>query len=263
MAYRTIPSPDAWYSADSLSQLDNTAVTSVSDQSGNSKTATNTGTVTYRTGQINSLPAFTFTGAGRLQSSQSMSEATTQVFMVYKTTTPGTNVGVVTSSANGGFELQSRTPSNLAVNRKNTNNIISGSGISSNTWYIASGIWVSGSKATAWLDGTQVANNTTALTPAASTTLWFGNNAIITLAEVIVYNTELDTTGRATVHSYLQDKYGITVSDYIPLADDKITYWDGVEHVVKPMKLWDGSQWYKERIWAYNGSEWVKVQERE
>lgn len=264
MAYRSIPTPDAWYAADSLSQSDNTAVTSVSDLSGNSKTASNNGTVTYRTNQINSLPAFTFTGAGRLQSSQSMGEATTQAFTVFKTTTPTTNVGVVTSSVNGGFELQSRNSSNLGINRKNTNNITASasSTVSANTWYIASGIWVSGSKGTIWQNGTQVANASTALTPVAST-LWFGNNAIVTVAEVIIYNTELDTTQRATVHSYLQDKYGITVSDYIPLEVDKVKYHNGTEWVVKPLYHWDGVDYIKERVWAYSGSEWVQVQERE
>lgn len=36
------------------------------------------------------------------------------------------------------------------------------------------------------------------------------------IAEILVYSQALNATDRSTVHSYIQDLYGITVSDYVP-----------------------------------------------
>ena len=46
------------------------------------------------------------------------------------------------------------------------------------------------------------------------------------IAELIVYDSVLSAANRATVHSYVQDKYGITVSDYVA---SNVTYQHAVQ----------------------------------
>jgi hypothetical protein len=52
-----------------------------------------------------------------------------------------------------------------------------------------------------WLGGNNV----------ASTQTWYGD-----IAEVLIFHRVLSAAERAIVHSYIQDVYGVTVSDYIP-----------------------------------------------
>lgn len=69
-----------------------------------------------------------------------------------------------------------------------------------------------------YLDGTQIG----AGDPGAQIlkTLYVGsedtgdNPANIFIAEILLFNRELTTSDRTTLHSYVQDRYGITVSDY-------------------------------------------------
>lgn len=96
-----------------------------------------------------------------------------------------------------------------------------------NTWTVASGTSDFGVAAKVWsdgtLDGTLTPFLTTGSTPAnsalgagvASNGLGTGEWLQGDIAEILMYSRPLTDSERATVHSYLQDRYAITVSDYV------------------------------------------------
>jgi hypothetical protein len=75
----------------------------------------------------------------------------------------------------------------------------------------------------AWMDGTALTQSSTGAMAinGGSTGVRMGDSPAIgvnwggDVAEVIIYNTELSAGDRASIHSYLQDKYAIAVSDYV------------------------------------------------
>ncbi len=88
----TVANRQAWYEADSLSLTDGASVTSVSDASGNSRTLTPDGTVTWFSSVFNGQPAFRM-GSGRLRSAvfgSALAQPLTFYFVVkYETLTGG------------------------------------------------------------------------------------------------------------------------------------------------------------------------------
>lgn len=90
-----------------------------------------------------------------------------------------------------------------------------------NTWYALTLTSNGSNSAISYVNGTLETSSSTAHTN-SGTGLSFGSkldlgetlNAYI--AEVLDYSAVLSAGDRATVHSYIQDEYGITVSDYVP-----------------------------------------------
>lgn len=84
-------------------------------------------------------------------------------------------------------------------------------------------MWMAnGASSTLYEEGT-LAVTANALTNGSGTTIMFGNHPTAntrwmdgSIAEVLIYTQALNATDRATVDTYVQDQYGITVSDYVP-----------------------------------------------
>jgi hypothetical protein len=92
-----------------------------------------------------------------------------------------------------------------------------------NTWYVLTVSDNASNSDISYINGTADGSGTTTHT-LTGTSLFIGGEytggeyASCYIAEVLDYSTVLSSTDRATVHSYAQEEYGVTVSDYAPAA---------------------------------------------
>lgn len=97
--------------------------------------------------------------------------------------------------------------------------------LSTGTWYVLTISGNNSNSATSWVNGTQ--DGTSSTSHSSTATRWnfggrefTGDNLDGYIAEVLDYSAVLSAGDRATVHSYIQEEYGITVSDYAPATVD-------------------------------------------
>jgi len=232
-----------WVKADQIPALvDGDPISTWSDQSGNGRDLTATGVPrpTYNTAIVNGKPIARFDGVTNVMTGSSSVTGTgaRTVFIVMKSATTsitgmfGLNTEAV--PANGADWIMSPDIS-IRVNGGNRVFTVNTGTTAFHVLTMSHAAAANVTAVSAWMDGTALTqSSTTALainTGTAGQTLgdtldqaiWSGD-----VAEVIVYNTELSAGNRAGIHSYIQDKYAITVSDYVPSATAINTQWSGV-----------------------------------
>jgi hypothetical protein len=214
----------AWYKADSITPVGaGVAVPSWADSSGNGKTlTTGAGTPVYAPNTINGLPSLN-TGGGEWYTNALASNLSPfTYFAVCKPalTAPSCLVG---SSVDGGMEwrLDNTAPALIKQFQAVIANGTTGPGVG--VWAVQTASYTDGPSGNYafHLNGTANGSGTHSVTLVAGGTQKvfrgstggpdsFSGN----FAELIMYSRVLTAPERATVHSYLQDKYAITVSDY-------------------------------------------------
>jgi hypothetical protein len=226
----------AWWKADSIAQSDNTAVASWADSGSGGNTATQgTGAnqPTLQTNEINGLPVVRFDGSTDfLNSAASASLTATTLFAVFKPSTVSGNASIRAagngSGGSGSGGLQWRLASGVPQFVKQAvANVATASGaaLSTTAFTIISASFANNSTYAFYRNGAADGSGSHGQTLTAGTATNIGYNSdgggerlAGDLAELIVYSSVLSTGDRASVHSYLQDKYGITVSDYVSSA---------------------------------------------
>lgn len=251
----------AWYNARRLATQTNGYYASTwFDDSGNERhSAATTGHPVLATGEVNGLSAvyFNTSGSGLLAPGLSASEPDFTIFFVMK---PDNLTGVkfpLDSSANGGRSIRYNN-SNLRIDNKGSSVLMQYTTPSSSVYQITTFSYASTASAgSQYVDGTSVATTTTSNSFTSALTSMIGSGTVgLKIAEVIVYHSVLSTNNRAKVHSYLSDKYGITVSDYVAGGGQIKTY-NGSSFVAKPVKVWNGSSWVAKPLKRWNGTSWV------
>jgi hypothetical protein len=214
----------AWYKADSITPVGaGVAVPSWADSSGNGKTlTTGAGTPVYAPNTINGLPSLN-TGGGEWYTNTLASNLSPfTYFAVCKPslTAPSCLVG---SSVDGGMEwrLDNTAPALIKQFQAVIATGTTGPGVG--VWAVQTASYTDGPSGNYafHLNGTANGSGTHSITLVAGGTQKvfrgstggpdsFSGN----FAELIMYSRVLTAPERATVHSYLQDKYAIPVSDY-------------------------------------------------
>lgn len=220
-----------WYKADSLSQADSSAVASWSDSSGVGHTATQgTGSQqpTFKKNQLNGLPALAFvrTSTQFLASGAPASYISGPgftLFVVMNPTTVSTLQNLLGPSGTNGIQFAINGVGKPQTSKQNVGTIsVATSAISAATWTIVTTDYANagtsvghhftnGASNGGLSSSTLGSGATTTQLGAASAAGGFGGS----IAEIIAFNRVLTSTERATVHSYLQDRYGISVSDFL------------------------------------------------
>lgn len=214
----TSPQPTFWAKADQLSQSDNTAVSQWPDSSGNGRhlnQATAGARPTFQTAEINSLPCVRFDGSDDQMASGALLSA-------ILTASAKTVIAVVKPSADtaGGHEIVGATGGFWGIRRAatggwehfNWDGTDDHADVTQATggWGLIVGTHGSGnlrlyaSAGTASGDSTVASGSTTDVTGA----LRVGPFQAMDLAELLIYDTTLNSTDLAAVESYLKSKYG-------------------------------------------------------
>jgi len=203
-------------------------VTTWYDKSGNGKHATSTGSPTYNTTGLNSLPTVVFSGSQYFLGSVTNSGATLSAFVVTTVTTALPRTGdlfIMTLGASGisGFSNTAyygvaKIPTTTTTIGSFRNGALSSySGITANSAFIASSI-VSGSNSILYVTGTPGSTVSTSgnftITQYAlgSDTLTSAGIFIGAISEVLLYSTALSVTEQQTIESYLAQKWAVTAS---------------------------------------------------
>lgn len=221
-----------WVKADSLGLANAAVVSSWTDSGPNAFTSTQT-TSTKKpkqyTNVLNGLPVVRFSGAqGLLSQASSTLAATTQFFVHRPTslTTTGTLRG--TGAAGGNHGLQVRVNGGL-LNLVDSYNVDYGSentALSTTQFNVSTFSATAGGTAQFYRNGTadgSIPISTGYTTGGPYPSPIGAHDASVSdefftgdIAEIISYNRVLTTAERAQVHTYLQNKYAITVADYVP-----------------------------------------------
>lgn len=207
--------------ADTIAQSNNTAVSSWSALTGGGALAQATGSrqPLYITSGINGLPVVRFDGSDDLltQTISSVAHPITWVLMA-KLPSTGTSWRQVVQC---GSEIWLRNTDgwtfyaglDVPTSIETTNPVVMTSVMDT----------VGPNVAQIYLDGTQRASGPHG-SLATGTTLAVGNHGVLSrpyngdVAELLLYDHALTAAERATVHSYVQDRYAIPVSDYLGSA---------------------------------------------
>jgi hypothetical protein len=204
-------------------------VSSWTDFSGNgfhATQATGTAQPTFQTNEINGLPIVRFDGTDSLASTAPTNGAAQTIFTVIKQANlTGTHTIRGASLPDGsGLQHHTRTSGkqclvqlNIAVLGTATTSLVAG------TATILSSSFSDATDAVAfYFNGAADGTATTTVTLGAGSTTLIGAHPELAeslfgdIGELIVYTRLLTTTERGQVHSYLNDKWGIAVADYIP-----------------------------------------------
>lgn len=244
----TISGLSLWFKADAITGLaDGAGVSSWADSLGLSTAsqATAAKQPTYRAGVLNGLPVIRFAGAQRMTLSGaaltfSNNIAGASVFVVASSTSTAAAVGQIILLSTGASTSLSRIYAQKSATltwRAGGRRLDADAAESADAGTIVASRWdvtsfahdYSGATYQGWLNGTAGAvtssahglGNTSATNSQAGV---IGSDNSATpisyfsgdVAEILVYQRVLTAAERAQVHSYLQDRYAITVSDYIP-----------------------------------------------
>lgn len=264
----------ALYDASQVSSSDGSFLSSIADSSGsgyNLYTVSSGGTITYNA--INGKKAYSVSGGGW--------RATKSDHAGLDYNVDELTVSVVLSS--GEAEAASRVwPFIVSVNATTSLFGFMESSPASGQWGVflrgaATPQWSSGdidtrewsvltlvknSTAITWyINGTQINSvNTTLKQPFSEINLGalIGQFFSGQIAVAGVWLNGFDTSTRAQWHSYVQDTYGIQVSDYVqPIATNTIKVRTGSGWEDKPIKYWDGMSWVSKPVKYWNGSDWL------
>ena len=203
-------------------------VTTWYDKSGNGKHATSTGSPTYNTTGLNSLPTVVFSGSQYFLGSVTNSGSTLSAFVVTTVTTALPRTGdlyIMTLGASGisGFTNTAyygvaKVPTTTTTIGSFRNAALSSySGITANSPFIVSSV-VSGSNSILYVTGTPGStvstsgNFTISQYALGSDTLTSAGIFIGAISEVLLYSTALTDTDQQTIESYLAQKWAVTAS---------------------------------------------------
>ena len=203
-------------------------VTTWYDKSGLGQNATSTGSPTYNTTGLNSLPTVVFSGSQYFLGSVTNSGATLSAFVVTTVTTALPRTGdlfIMTLGASGisGFTNSAyygvaKIPTTTTTIGSFRNGALSSySGITANSPFIASSI-VSGSNSILYVTGapgstvSTSGNFTISQYALGSDTLTSAGIFIGGISEVLLYSTALSVTEQQTIESYLAQKWALTAS---------------------------------------------------
>jgi hypothetical protein len=220
----------AWYKADTgltctSGCTTGNAVTAWADQSGNSNNLTGSGSPTFQSAQVNSLPAVQFISAsnqfftlGTGINMSSAGSAAGSIFFVYKLLdTSNTGRTLLGDSGNGGLAYWAAKGGSKAqgADKSGVVQIAAGTASSDASWKQVNMIWVNGTSYAFRLNraadgsgsssdslGTGVTENT--IGKQSSGEYFWGQ-----IAEVLIFNANIGTTNRDTVENYLNCRYGL------------------------------------------------------
>ena len=238
MAPNDVPNLHTWYRADSIAQADNTAVASWADSSGNGFTMSQVNALkqpSLQTNELNGLPVVRFDGtADAFGSSAPGNGANQTVIAVLRasstsggvrtfrggqlqlvTDTVATVAGVPTAYSNSVGLIGSATGGSIGTSSFIVLTFSFADATNTWAWYRNGTLSGSGSAAAASLTGTAL-QAIGAADAEVDQEFWPGD-----IAEIIGYTRVITAGERSNVHSYLQEKYGITVSDYVPTSVPK------------------------------------------
>lgn len=124
--------------------------------------------------------------------------------------------------SSSGLEFRVTSAGQLCVSDEGVSDLVFGSAtLVINTWYLLT-LSDNGSNSTiTYINGTQDGTGSTAHTNDGTTLTFASRNTALAanmdgyIADMIDYNSQLSAFNRGVVHSYFQDEYGITVSDYV------------------------------------------------
>lgn len=196
-----------WLNAANLGLSDGNLVASWTDDSGNSNTATGSGSNSpiYKTGIVNGKPVVRFNGTTNLMTTPYTQPSTHTIFVVYKRTA-FSPIGGGNGSGSGPLWRSTQLwPDVSSGNATTSTTIYTGAFV-----YLAvtcsggpiNGIWLNASNV---LSSSSGAASTIALQLGASFDGLYSGD----IAEVIIYDTALGTTNRQAVEAYLAAKYAI------------------------------------------------------
>lgn len=205
-----------WWKADSLGLSNGAAVTSWADSSGLGFTATQaTGTAqpTFATSVKNGMPAVRFDGTDSLAATVTLDAQPTQWFFVFKATAPLTDrflvdvaqAAIVHSNANHFVIGTSQDFDTGVVHDGTVFDIVSAvyNGAASNVYF-------NGGSANTGNPGAGSSGTGITIGSDGAGARGFSGDIL----EIIRYTRELNAHERAAIHSYLADRYALTVTDY-------------------------------------------------
>lgn len=200
-----------WLNAGAGLTLSGTDVTTWADQSGNGKDATASGTATptYQSSGINGMPAISFNGTtNRMTGSQVLTTAPATVFAVVQFSV-GEEIGSIFQQTNFALYRGFGGGSSLEFRIFNGNDLTSSNAIPNGTAVLLEAV-ANGASSFLFSNGIQRASGN-AGSSAISGSYELASNAgsprTMVIAEIAVYNTNLGTTDRQAVESYLNEKY--------------------------------------------------------
>lgn len=216
-------------SADSLNQADGSNVTSIQDLSGNDYHLSNGAAgPLFSQNQINKKPALIFNGTDYLTVNSvdnNMTGYTNSIFSVFSKNASASNQPLLCQTGTveniTAFIAPDKSFNLKYWNAGYTLGSISNNSIADSSYSILSSIYnnTSGS-AGIFQDGSDILNTSAVYTPAGvlTNTLNIGADCTVTtvldgsIAEIIIYNTELSIVDRQIIECYLSSKYGRPVS---------------------------------------------------
>ena len=216
----------AWYRADSITGIANGgALTAWADSSGNGYLTEQpfNDQPTFQTAVIGPMAAVRFgTGGGTaLRSGAPISGGAQTIFAVVHPTALGSEMAI-RGSDEGGLTLELDSSGHPQLVKRAQAWVAGGSGTLPTTAASIVTATYAADAAALYVNGTQSGSVTNPPTVTAGTYTYIGAGTLFgdqgfvgDIAEVIVYNRTLTTSERGQIHSYLQDKYGIAVSDYV------------------------------------------------
>lgn len=220
-----------WLKARDLSLADGAGVATWPDGSGNSHDATQATTgnqPTLKLNQLNGHPAVLFTRANaQYMASSALSTYLTgpgvTMIVVFKPTSVLITQNLIGCATSNGLEYLVANSNKLQLSKAN----VSAIGLSSGT--ISAGVWHAlvvdyGNSGTSnahhFIDGTANGSPSSAVVASGSAGTQIGaqqasSHADGMIAEIITYDKVLSSTERSHISGYLEDWYGITMSDYV------------------------------------------------
>ena len=222
----TIPNLAAWWKADSLGLADGATVSSWADSGPGGWTATQ-GTAsarpTFRTAVLNGKPVVRFDGVDDfLISSASTSHTETTIFAVIKPTSTTGDRSIRVASGSGGITSTIRDGKPRMGSQDLVSLHTSTTTVSTTAFQVLTCSYSDSTNTVAFHRNGSADGSSTAVTasPTAGRTTQIaaepaGGYLVGDLAELVIYSRVLTSSERAEVHSYLQDKYAVTVSDYV------------------------------------------------
>jgi len=222
----TIPNMTGWWKADSITGIaDGGTVQSWADSGPGKFPAeqSNSGICpTFQAAVLNGKPVVRFSN-DRLVSNVSASDPNRTIFSVVKPTNITTISSIIGSSSQGGLQFRIYSDGKLEFLVQSIEGTTrSNSSVTASNFQIATGSFASSGGYNYWINGTASGGGTIGRGLDSNQVTILGAHAVQNdeffngdIAEIIEFSRVLSASERAQVHSYLQDKYAVTTSDYV------------------------------------------------
>ena len=200
-----------WLDASAGLTLSGTDVDTWADQSGNGRSATASGTArpTYQSSGINGMPAISFNGTtNRMTGSQVLTTAPATIFTVVKFSV-SQEIGSIFQQSGFALYRGFSSGANTEFRIFNGQNLTSSNGIPNGTAVLLEAV-ANGASSLLFSNGVQRASGdagSSAISGSYELASNSGSPRTMVIAEILVYNTNLGTTDRQAVESYLNEKY--------------------------------------------------------